>query len=116
MRPVLQKAKSAPEVLLQEGEGERVEETQVPDHASRRAAGGDEEFIDDGEGSEVGERSAKSVKTGSRDRKKKADEQSKEKEKKTKKVKPEAHANFRKLKIKNKNSKANGRGGRFGRR
>lgn len=35
---------------------------------------------------------------------------------KPKKVSAQAHANFRRLKIKNKNSKANGRGGKFGKR
>ena len=38
------------------------------------------------------------------------------KDRKPTKVTALAHTNFRKLKIKNKNSKANGRGGRFGRR
>jgi hypothetical protein len=46
----------------------------------------------------------------------KTQEDADKKDRKPKKVNALAHTNFRKLKIKNKNSKANGRGGRFGRR
>lgn len=123
MRPVLQKAKSAPGALLPGVEGLEaiVEETQVQEPLRRRTCGNDDEdeFVD--EQSDAGTKhdgqhswNEKGTKVPAKGRKK-AGSEAKNMEK-TKKVKPEAHANFRKLKIKNKNSKAKGRGGRFGRR
>lgn len=87
MRPVLHKAQKA----VDDGKGD---DDESDDAASQGEASGDEPKTTTKPGA------AEDGKT----------------EKKKRKVSAQAHANFRKLKIKNKNSKANGRGGRFGRR
>lgn len=116
MRPVMRKSETAPGALGSGRKGEQswddaevVEETQVPAPAGR--LGEDSDFED-----EAGRDDSQQSRHEKRPAKKQDAEKGKEKKTKAKKFRPEAHANYRKLKIKNKNSKANGRGGRFGRR
>ena len=132
MRPVLHKPKKVTTEELPrdaEVESEVVEETQ---DLSSKSMPREEEAIDtapedleDGGNESDDENGIEQpdIKPKSKKQKKQKDVKSKtqdgagdKKDRKPTKVNALAHTNFRKLKIKNKNSKANGRGGRFGRR
>ncbi|KAK3698793.1 hypothetical protein LTR37_016797 [Vermiconidia calcicola] len=134
MRPVThkpKKAKTAKESDIEGDDSEVVAETQQPDglakHTKRKPhgekcdasedSGAESEYRHDSQQSQEDqtEKTAKSRKSKQKAdlRREKEDPQA---SKKPKKVNTLAHTNFRKLKIENKNSKANGRGGRFGRR
>ena len=132
MRPVLHKPKKVTTEELSrdaEVESEVVEETH---DLSSKSMPREEEAIDtapedleDGGNESDYEDGVKQpdMKPKSKKQKKQKDVKSKtqdgagdKKDRKPTKVNALAHTNFRKLKIKNKNSKANGRGGRFGRR
>ncbi|KAK3699332.1 hypothetical protein LTR37_016484 [Vermiconidia calcicola] len=140
MRPVThkpKKAKPAEEAEVDGSDSEVVTETQQLDRpgrkTTRKVSGDADEGRDASEdsGAESDDRhdsqqsqhnqSEKVTKKGKKTSKaghakKQEDSQPAEASKKPKKVNALAHTNFRKLKIKNKNSKANGKGGRFGRR
>lgn len=139
MRPVTHKAKKAAGLAEPDGSGdEAVEETQQAElrpRTERKAAqaedgaeagsGVESEYLDD---DPMAQKEVEVPKFKVKRKKQRSDSDigaergtgEVEKESTTKKaarkVSAQAHANFRKLKIKNKNSKANGRGGRFGRR
>ena len=132
MRPVVHKPKKVTAEKLpgeHEVESEVVEETQDLSSKSRPGEGEatDSEPADpEGRGDESeyeceAQQSETERKTKKRKKQKTVPSKPQEgddgkKQRKTTKVNALAHTNFRKLKIKNKNSKANGRGGRFGRR
>ena len=132
MRPVVHKPKKVTiEELLAdvEAESEVVEETQDLSSKSRPGEGEatDSEPADPEDRGDESEYECEAqqpeTERKSKKRKKQKTVQSKlqegddgKKQRKPTKVNALAHTNFRKLKIKNKNSKANGRGGRFGRR
>ena len=132
MRPVVHKPKKVTAEELPEKtvvESEVVEETQDLSSKSRPGEGEvtDSEPADPGDRGDESEYECEAQQSETERKSKKRQKQKTvpskpqegddgKKQRKTTKVNALAHTNFRKLKIKNKNSKANGRGGRFGRR